>query len=124
MREIYYTILHAYSVSSARKILIEALDLLNQLWPYVVIGIVLTTFIKLYVPKKSMADFFALHKNISITLSALIGVVSPLGSYVVIPLAAALFAIGVPLPPLMALLMSSPLIDPNLFVLTTGALGM
>ncbi len=91
MREIYYTILHAYSDSSARKILIEALDLLNQLWPYGVIGIVLTTFIKLYVPKKSMADFFALHKNISITLAALIGVASPLGSYVIIPLAAALF---------------------------------
>jgi uncharacterized membrane protein YraQ (UPF0718 family) len=47
-----------------------------------------------------------------------------LGSYVIIPLSAALYGIGVPLPPLMALMISSPLINPNLFILTAGALGI
>jgi uncharacterized protein len=53
----------------------------------------------------------------------LIGVVAPLGSYVVIPLSATLFLLGTPLPVLMALLVSSPLIDPTLFILTAGAFG-
>jgi uncharacterized membrane protein YraQ (UPF0718 family) len=59
----------------------------------------------------------------SILLAAAIGVVAPLGSYVVIPLSASLFLLGTPLPVLMALLVASPLIDPNLFILTAGAFG-
>lgn len=39
MREIYYTVLYAYSGSSTRRILIESLGLLSQLWPYIVIGV-------------------------------------------------------------------------------------
>jgi uncharacterized membrane protein YraQ (UPF0718 family) len=54
----------------------------------------------------------------------MLGVAAPLGSYVVIPLSAALYILGVPLPLLMALLVSSPLIDPTLFLLTAGAFGM
>jgi uncharacterized membrane protein YraQ (UPF0718 family) len=39
-------------------------------------------------------------------------------------MSAALLLIGVPLPALMALMVSSPLINPNLFVLTAGAMGL
>lgn len=62
--------------------------------------------------------------HISILIASLLGIISPLGSYIIIPLSAALYGIGVPLPPLIALMISSPLINPNLFLLTAGALGM
>ena len=78
----------------------------------------------MYISKNKIAGFFTKNNDLSIIVASLIGVMSPLGSYVQIPLSAALFFTGVPLPVLMALMMSSPLINPNLFILTTGTFGL
>ncbi len=124
LKNFYINFLNHFSGSYTRKILIEAIALLNNLWPYLVAGIIITSFIKVYLSKRQIAMFFQNKNNISILLAALIGVVSPLGSYIVIPLAAAFFIAGTPLPVIMAFLVSSPLIDPNLFLLTAGAFGL
>ncbi len=58
-----------------------------------------------------------------IGMGALIGAISPFCSCGVIPLVAALLAIGVPLAPVMAFWLASPLMDPSMFVLTAGILG-
>ena len=59
-----------------------------------------------------------------IVLAALIGGLSPFCSCGVIPLIAALLAIGVPLAPVMAFWLASPVIDPAMFVMTVGFLGL
>ncbi|MBN2697200.1 MAG: permease [Bacteroidales bacterium] len=121
----WYWFLDNFSASYTRRILIEALQLLGQLWPYLLLGILLTTAVKMVVSKDKLAGFLNKRSGkVSIPLAALLGVISPLGSYVIIPLSAALYAVGIPLPPLMALMIASPLINPNLFVLTAGAMGM
>jgi len=121
----YYDLLNRFSGSYTRKILMEAWDLLGQLWPYLVFGIILSTLVKTLISKQRMADFFSKRNHMAtILLASMIGVVSPIGSYIIIPMSAALLGIGVPLPVLMALMVSSPLISPNLFVLTAGAMGM
>lgn len=112
-----------FNASYTKKVIVEALLLLGELWPYIVAGILVTTSIKMFLSKEDMSRIFLKRKNLSIILAALVGVISPLGSYVIIPLSAALFTLGVPLPVLMTLLVSSPLIDPNLFILTAGAFG-
>ena len=56
-------------------------------------------------------------------LAALFGALSPFCSCGVIPLIAALLAMGVPLPPVMAFWLASPIMDPSMFVLTAGTLG-
>jgi len=119
----WYSFRDHYSGSYTRRILEEAAALLGNLWPYLVAGILLTTLIKMVLSKEQVAVFFNRNKKVSILLAAAIGVVAPLGSYVVIPLSASLFLLGTPLPVLMALLVASPLIDPNLFILTAGAFG-
>ena len=58
-----------------------------------------------------------------VLLASLMGALSPFCSCGVIPLIAALLAIGVPLPPVMAFWLASPVMDPAMFALTTGALG-
>ena len=121
----YYDLLNRFSGSYTRKILMEAWDLLGQLWPYLVFGIILSTLVKTLISKQRMANFFSKRNHMAtILLASMIGVVSPIGSYIIIPMSAALLGIGVPLPVLMALMVSSPLINPNLFVLTAGAMGM
>ena len=123
IESLYYSFLNHFYGSYTRKVLFEAVILLRNLWPYLVLGIIATSLIKSFLSKKQITEFFQNRKNFSIILAALIGVISPLGSYVVIPLSAALFLIGTPLPVLMSLVISSPLINPNLFLLTAGAFG-
>lgn len=59
-----------------------------------------------------------------ILLAALIGALSPFCSCGVIPIIAALLAMGVPLAPVMAFWLASPIMDPEMFVLTWGILGL
>jgi len=58
-----------------------------------------------------------------VVLAALTGALSPFCSCGVIPLIAALLAMGVPLAPVMAFWLASPLMDPSMFLLTAGTLG-
>jgi uncharacterized membrane protein YraQ (UPF0718 family) len=57
-------------------------------------------------------------------LFALFGALSPFCSCGVIPVIASLLAAGIPLAPVMAFWMSSPLMDPNQFIITAGEIGL
>ncbi|MDZ7600324.1 MAG: permease [Hoeflea sp.] len=59
-----------------------------------------------------------------ILLGALMGGISPFCSCGVIPLIAALLAMGVPLSAVMAFWLASPIMDPSMFVLTAGVLNL
>ncbi len=59
-----------------------------------------------------------------ILLAALLGALSPFCSCGVIPVIAALLAMGVPLAPVMAFWLASPIMDPEMFVMTWGILGL
>ena len=56
-------------------------------------------------------------------LAALAGALSPFCSCGVIPMIAALMRMGVPLAPIMAFWLASPLMDPTMFMITAGLLG-
>ncbi len=60
---------------------------------------------------------------IMIFVAAAFGGLSPFCSCGVIPLIAALLAMGVPLSAVMAFWLASPVIDPSMFALTVGVLG-
>ncbi len=58
-----------------------------------------------------------------IVMAALLGGLSPFCSCEVIPFIAALLAVGAPLSAVMAFWLSSPLMDPAMFLITAGTLG-
>lgn len=60
---------------------------------------------------------------VMILLGAIAGGLSPFCSCGVIPLIAALLAMGVPLSAVMAFWLASPIMDPSMFFLTAGVLG-
>jgi uncharacterized membrane protein YraQ (UPF0718 family) len=60
----------------------------------------------------------------TIMLAALFGGLSPFCSCGVIPLIAAMLAMGVPLAPVMAFWLASPVMDPSMFFLTAGVIDM
>ena len=59
-----------------------------------------------------------------IVMASLLGGLSPFCSCEVIPFIAALLAVGAPLSAVMAFWLSSPLMDPAMFLITAGTLGL
>lgn len=59
-----------------------------------------------------------------IVMAAMLGALAPFCSCGVVPVVAGLLAAGVPIAPVMAFWIASPLMDPNMFVLTAGGLGL
>ncbi len=60
----------------------------------------------------------------AIFAAALFGALSPFCSCGVVPVIAALLAAGVPIAPVMAFLIASPIMDPEMFILTAAVLGL
>ena len=70
-----------------------------------------------------LATAFGTHEVRLVLIAALVGGLSPVCSCEVIPFIAALLAIGCPLSAVMAFWLSSPLMDPAMFLITSGTLG-
>jgi uncharacterized membrane protein YraQ (UPF0718 family) len=71
-----------------------------------------------------IAKVFEGRLTVMIIVASLFGGLSPFCSCGVIPLIAALLAMGVPVPAIMAFWLSSPVVDPAKFFLATGTLGL
>ncbi len=71
-----------------------------------------------------MARVFKGRLPVMILVAALFGGLSPFCSCGVIPIIAALLAVGVPVSAVLAFCLASPLMDPSMFVLTASTLGL
>lgn len=92
--------------------------------PFLVLSIVIAAWAGATGADNLIAKAFIGAPLMMIVLAALAGGVSPFCSCGVIPLIAALLAMGVPLSAVMAFWLASPLMDPSMFVLTAGVLNM
>ncbi len=92
--------------------------------PYLVLSIVIAAWAGATGADNLIARAFTGAPLLMIALGALAGGTSPFCSCGVIPLIAALLAMGVPLSAVMAFWLASPIMDPSMFMLTTGVLGL
>lgn len=91
--------------------------------PFLVLSVAVAAYAKASGADNLIARAFQGRLSVMIVLAAAMGALSPFCSCGVIPLIAALLVMGVPLPPVMAFWLASPLMDPSMFVLTAGTLG-
>ena len=96
---------------------------LVEILPYLLLAVATAAYAKASGADNLIARAFRGHIALMVLFAALIGAFSPFCSCGVIPLIAALLSMGVPLPAVMAFWLSSPLMDPSMFVLTVGTLG-
>ncbi len=96
--------------------------LLNVL-PFLLLSIGIAAYAKASGADSLIAKAFQGRTLPMIVFAATMGALSPFCSCGVIPLIAALLSMGVPLAPVMAFWLASPLMDPSMFVLTVGTLG-
>ena len=91
--------------------------------PFLLFAIAVAAYAKASGADGLIAEVFRGRLAPMIVLAAVFGGLSPFCSCGVIPLIAALLAMGVPLPAVMAFWLASPIMDPSMFIITTGALG-
>lgn len=101
-----------------------ALAALLHTAPYLILSIAIAAWAGATGADHLIARAFTGAPLLMIVLGALAGGLSPFCSCGVIPLIAALLAMGVPLSAVMAFWLASPIMDPSMFVLTTGVLGL
>src|SRR6056297_2825755 len=92
--------------------------------PFLILSIAIAAWAGATGADNLIAKAFTGAPLLMIGLGALAGGLSPFCSCGVIPLIAALLAMGVPLSAVMAFWLASPIMDPSMFVLTAGVLGL
>ena len=97
---------------------------MSSVLPFFVLSIGLAAYAKATGAENLIARAFAGRFEMMVVFASLMGALSPFCSCGVIPLIAALLASGVPLAPVMAFWLASPLMDPSMFLITTGVLGL
>ena len=91
--------------------------------PFLFGSIAIAAYAKASGADNLIAKAFQGHVAVMVALASFMGALSPFCSCGVIPLIAALLAMGVPLSAVMAFWLASPLMDPAKFVLSMGVLG-
>ncbi|MEA2876709.1 MAG: uncharacterized protein QOF14_1905 [Hyphomicrobiales bacterium] len=91
--------------------------------PFLLLSIALAAYAKASGAENLIARAFAGRLSGMIVFASLMGALSPFCSCGVVPVIAALLVSGVPLAPVMAFWLASPLMDPSQFFLTAGVLG-
>jgi hypothetical protein len=100
------------------------IDAVIDILPFLAFAVIFAAYAGATGADNLIARIFSGRMVLMVPMAALFGAFSPFCSCGVIPLIAALLAIGVPLPPVMAFWLASPLMDPTMFMVTAGELGM
>ncbi|ARE41098.1 Transporter [Rhodovulum sp. P5] len=100
-----------------------AVGALGHTAPFIVFAVLAVAYLKASGAESLLAKAFEGRTGRMIVLAALLGGLSPFCSCEVIPFIAALLAVGAPLSAVMAFWLSSPLMDPAMFLITAGTLG-
>ncbi|MCP4003195.1 MAG: permease [bacterium] len=92
--------------------------------PYLLISVATASALGAAGAEQLIARVFAGRPVHMIAMASVFGALSPFCSCGVIPLIAALLSMGVPLAPVMAFWVSSPVMAPDMFLLTAAELGV
>lgn len=106
-----------------RPVLRTAMEAFLSTLPVIVLAVLVIGWLKAAGAEGLVGRAFAGRESRMIVAAALLGGLAPFCSCQVIPFIAALLAAGTPLSAVMAFWLSSPLMDPGMFLVTAGALG-
>ena len=99
-------------------------DALLEIGPFLLISMAVAAYARATDLDRQIAMAFSGHPLRAVVLAAAFGALSPFCSCGVVPLIAGLLAAGVPLAPVMAFWLASPLMDPQMFLLMLPVFGL
>jgi hypothetical protein len=97
---------------------------LASMAPFLLLAVAMAAYAKATGSDQLIARAFSGNPVKAVIAAALVGAFSPFCSCGVIPLIAAMLMAGVPLAPVMAFWIASPIMDPEMFVLTAAGIGL
>ncbi len=92
--------------------------------PFFILAIFFAGYAKATGVDGLIAKVFSGKPVVTILAASLVGAISPFCSCGVIPIIAAMLASGVPLAPVMAFCIASPIMDPEMFILTAAGINL
>lgn len=110
-------------IRSLERFIYVISDQIVSMGGYFILAVLVAALIKTFKLDKKIRKALVKAGPWSIPLATATGLVSPLCSCGILPVAASLMVAGVPTAPVMALLITSPVMSPDAFVLTYGVLG-
>ena len=102
----------------------DAAGSLGQTAPFIAFAVLAVATMRATGSEALLARAFEGRESRMILLAALVGGLAPFCSCEVIPFIAAMLAMGAPLSAAMAFWLASPLMDPAMFLITAGELGL
>jgi len=110
--------------AQAGKSMVFTVEALVGILPFILLSVALASYLKASGADQIVAKAFEGSPVKAIAIASIFGALSPFCSCGVIPLVAGLLAAGVPIAPVLAFCIASPIMDPEMFILTVGALGL
>ncbi|HHT26273.1 MAG TPA: permease [Firmicutes bacterium] len=95
-----------------------------NLLPWFLFGLALTAALTSFMPASMLTRGLRRTKHWGLLIAGILGLISPFATYAVIPLAVILLQQGVALAPVVTFMIASPLMNPSIFVLTMGGMGL
>ena len=121
---VLFAVLLALAPPQAYDSVVFTLDAIVYISPFLVVSVALAASVKAAGLDRQIAVVFSGRQAPVIVAAAVFAALSPFCSCGVVPLIAALLASGVPLAPVMAFWIASPLMDPEMFVLMAPVMGL
>ncbi len=110
------------------ELFLASIEFLGTSWlwtlPFVLVSSLLAASIAATALDRPLGNALRRRAREAVLIAGVLGALSPFCSVSVVPLVAGLLAAGVPLAPVMAFWVGSPLIDPEMFVLTAGIIDL
>lgn len=103
--------------------LLNAWGLIRHLAPYVVSGVILGAALNTFVPREKLAGAVRRCGLWALPISGAAGMISPACTYGAAAVLCQMIRSGAPLAPAATFLVASSLVNPQMFILTLGALG-
>ena len=118
------SLLAVFDTSQIGRSIVFTLESMWQMLPFFILAISLAAYAKATGADEIIAGVFSGNPVRATILAAFVGALSPFCSCGVIPLIAAMLGAGVPLAPVMAFWIASPIMDPEMFILTAAGIGI
>jgi uncharacterized membrane protein YraQ (UPF0718 family) len=107
------------------RVAVIAYSMFLRLWYFLAIGIVIGAAFNVFLPADRIKRMVLKADSLpALIVSALVGAISPLGSYAIIPVFTVFLSMGIPLATVMTFLTAAPMINPYMFYITWQFLGL
>lgn len=123
MIEYYYVLREMFEGTYTARIITNFFELIWLVGPYFIISVIINTVLRQHITHKKF-HFSTGYTWLDMLFAAFIGLLSPLPTYIAVPMGLSLLATGIHTRIIFTFMLASPLINPGIFFLTWSQLGL